>query len=41
MPYMSKLVEVEEGILEARKNLRGWWGRVVERKTYREVIMGH
>ena len=38
VPYMSKLVEISEEVLEGRDNLRAWWDRVVDRESVRAVM---
>jgi glutathione S-transferase len=37
-PYMSKLVEISEDMLEERDHLSAWWGRVADRKSVRAVM---
>lgn len=38
VPYMSKLVELSEEVLEGRDHLRAWWSRVVNRESVRAIM---
>jgi glutathione S-transferase len=38
VPYMSKLVELSEEVLDGRDHLRAWWGRAVDRESVRAIM---